>query len=120
MTSHFENTISGLKTFTSWIGHHDKKRVYLLNDNTGCEPDSSYNLSSKGSNLCLLNKLGFNVPSAFILSPKSSLDYMENKKFIPSELIQETFEALKQVENESMKLFGASGTVIKHKSKYSS
>ncbi|KAJ1394375.1 hypothetical protein B484DRAFT_273234 [Ochromonadaceae sp. CCMP2298] len=95
-----------LDKLSSWVlPHPGKKLVYALSE--GSLADEAF-LSRKGANLCELNRLGFNVPPAFILSADASLRYLQSEqRDLSPALLDNISHALAQMGHSCKKVFGA-------------
>jgi pyruvate,orthophosphate dikinase len=64
-------------------------------------------LGGKGANLCEMTQIGLNVPPGFVISTEACLSFLATpEKKLPTSLMLEVREQIKQIEKASKKTFG--------------
>ena len=79
------------------------KYVYLFREADG---KNKALFGGKGANLAEMTKLGMPVPEGFTITTEACTKYYEDGKKICDEIVNQTFEALAQVEKDAGKKFG--------------
>jgi len=82
----------------------DKKYVYSFEEADGTDKKL---LGGKGAGLAEMTRMGLPVPPGFIVTTEACLDYYENKKRLPKDLMEEVDENLKKIEEKTGKKFGS-------------
>ena len=80
-----------------------KKYVYLFKEGNAEMRDI---LGGKGANLAEMTNLGLPVPYGFTVSTEACTKYHEDKKIISKEILEQIFDALATIEEQSGKKFG--------------
>ena len=81
----------------------DKKYVYLFKEGNASMREL---LGGKGANLAEMTNLGLPIPQGFTVTTEACIKYYEDKETISDEVLNQIFEALKELENISGKKFG--------------
>ena len=81
-----------------------KKYVYLFNEGNAGMRNL---LGGKGANLAEMTNLGIPVPGGFTISTEACTKYYEDGKSISQQVIDEIYDALKNVEETTGKKFGS-------------
>jgi len=82
----------------------DKKYVYSFEEADGTDKKL---LGGKGAGLAEMTRMGLPVPPGFIVTTEACLDYYQNKKRLPKDLMEEVDENLKKIEEKTGKKFGS-------------
>lgn len=80
-----------------------KKFVYNFKEGN---KDMKSLLGGKGANLAEMMNIGLNVPPGFTVTTEACIEYYEKGKILWTELLDEIFEKLAQLEKEAGKTFG--------------
>jgi pyruvate,orthophosphate dikinase len=80
------------------------KYVYLFEEADGTNKKL---FGGKGAGLAEMTRMGLPVPPGFIVTTEASLQYFENKKKLPKDLMEEVEFNLKRVEAKTGKVFGS-------------
>ncbi|MDD5073794.1 MAG: pyruvate, phosphate dikinase [Candidatus Shapirobacteria bacterium] len=82
--------------------------VYSFKEATGKKKEL---LGGKGAGLAQMTKIGLPVPPGFVITTKTCLQYLKNKK-IPSQMWEQVLVNLAKIEKETGKGFGDSGNPL--------
>ena len=95
-----------IEKISSWVNPSmNKKYIYDLSE--GSLNDESF-LSRKGANLCELNRLGYHIPPAFILSSEVSLLYKKNEnEDVYQYILKDVKHHVAMLEQKSKQVYGA-------------
>ena len=80
------------------------KYVYLFEEADGTNKKL---LGGKGAGLAEMTHMGLPVPPGFIVTTEACLQYFENKKRLPKDLMEEVQANLKRIEEKTGKVFGS-------------
>ncbi len=80
------------------------KYVYLFEEADGTNKKL---LGGKGAGLAEMTRMGLPVPPGFIVTTEACLQYFENKKRLPKDLMEEVQANLKRIEEKTGKVFGS-------------
>jgi pyruvate,orthophosphate dikinase len=80
-----------------------QKYVYLFEEADGTNKNL---FGGKGAGLAEMTHMGLPVPPGFIVTTDACLQYFENKKRLPKDLMEEVEANLKRVEEKTRKVFG--------------
>ena len=80
-----------------------KKYVYLFSEGNASMKNL---LGGKGANLAEMTNLGIPVPGGFTVSTEACNKYYEDGKLISNEIIEQIYECLGKLEEETGKKFG--------------
>eukprot|EP01041_Mallomonas_annulata_P009036 gene9036-18715_t len=86
----------------SFQGH--KKRVYSFKDGSS---QDAHLFGTKGSILCEMRRRKLPVPDGCIITTETCNEYFQNNKVLPSALITEYKQEIKNIENRSGYIFGS-------------
>ena len=82
----------------------DHKYVFSFQEGDG---KNKQLLGGKGANLCEMTQIGLNVPPGFVISTEACLEYLASeKRELPSSVMEEVRDHIKEVEKASGKKFG--------------
>ena len=82
----------------------EKQFVYLFNEGNASMKNL---LGGKGANLAEMTSLGIPVPQGFTVTTEACNKYYEDGKLISQDIINEIYEKLKVLEEETGKKFGS-------------
>lgn len=70
-------------------------------------------LGGKGANLCEMTQIGIKVPPGFVISTQACLSYLETEsKALPEELIEQVHEQIRNLEQDTGKVFGDTDNML--------
>ena len=94
-----------MKDLAHWMSQKThKKSVYSFHE--GSSSDISI-LGIKGACLCEMTHLQLPVPPGFVISSEASVEYYDDDKIIPQNLISEYTHAITEIERQTGRIFGS-------------